>query len=263
MGILFEKLLKTSNMERAFNKAKRKRTVGIDNIAGKDICDRSKYLENLCYKISASQYFPKPPFIISKLNYDNIKIITFHILSFEDQVVEFAIRNVLYDYWRALFELYPCSARRGKEEEVFINHIKEGYEEENNYIITDLKKFTESINIDLLYKDIYAHCEDADIIDLIDKCLFSYYGRMNGLPLGQILTTFLPNIYLLDIEKQLPTYYRYFDCFVFPFHYENPKEILCYFSDILTRRFLAMNDGKTKILISPKINQLISTVKGV
>lgn len=263
MGILFERLLEKNNMERAFNKAKRKKTVGTDNIAGKDIGDKSNYLEDLSNKILYGLYSPVPPVIITKLDYDNIKTITLHIQAFGDQVVEFAIRNVLYDCWDLLFKMYPYSARRGKEERIFINHLQKEYREGSNYIITDLKKFTDSINIKLLYEDLYTLCKDNDLIDLIDKCLFSFHDRMLGLPLGHILTTFLPNIYLLDVERQLPFYHRYFDCFVFPFQNEDSENILNFFANVLDKKNLSMNDRKTKILIKPSIEQLLDAVKGV
>lgn len=263
MGILLEKLLEMNNMERAFNKAKRKKTIGIDKIAGKEISDKNGYLNDLSNKISCGLYSPIPPVIITKLNYDNIKTITLHVQAFRDQVVEFAIKNILYDCWEPLFRLYPYSARRGKEEKVFIDYLQKSYMEGNNYIITDIRKFTDSITVELLYKDLYACCKDRDLLDLIDKCLFTFHDKTLGLPLGHILTTFLPNIYLLDIEKQLTVYFRYFDCFVFPYKYEEPGNILNYFADVLNTKHLSMNDEKTKILIRPSLDKLLAAVKGV
>lgn len=159
--------------------------------------------------------------------------------------------------------MYPNSSRRGKERKNFIDNIKRTYNEKNNYIVTDLENFTNSINIDMLYEDLYKQTEDGEIIDLIDKILFSYYNKNQGLPLGRILTTFLPNIYLIDIEKELFEYYRYFDCFVFPFFDENPKELLQNFTKNISKKFLRLNNKKTKVLKKPTIEVLLSTVEGV
>lgn len=263
MGFLLDRVLEPGNMERAFNRARRKGTTGIDNVCGKDISNKSMYLNCLCNKIISNQYVSKPPIVKSKIDYDGNKIIKLQIASFEDQVIEFAIRNILSEHFQGIFDLHPNSSRRGKERKNFIDNIKRTYNEKNNYIVTDLENFTNSINIDMLYEDLYKQTEDGEIIDLIDKSLFSYYNKNQGLPLGRILTTFLPNIYLIDIEKELFEYYRYFDCFVFPFFDENPKELLQNFTKNISKKFLRLNNKKTKVLKKPTIEVLLSTVEGV
>ena len=119
------------------------------------------------------------------------------------------------------------------------------------------------MNIVLLYENIYKETADQELVDLIDVCLFSHNDKANGLPLGQILTTFLPNIYLLEIESHLPRYYRYFDCFVFPFRQDGADRILKEFRELIGKKGLAINEKKTKAVLGPELCDLLAVVEAV
>lgn len=261
MDMNYNNLLSIENLQNAFNKARRKGTVGSDGVLGKKIIDRNGFVLNLREKILTDKYYPQAPVRLSKLNYDNIRTIHYEIVCFEDQVVQFAIRNVINDCCKKMFEKQKNVFRHYGELEQYVSTIVNEYADFNYYIV-DLKDFFASINIDILYSDIMKYCNSKNIIKIVDKCLYSYNDKNSGLPLGHILSTFLPHVYMISIDDQLSNYYRFSDCFVFKFKGEH-SGFIDKFIGIISEKKLSINEKKTRILFNPSLEELKQSVVGI
>ncbi len=255
---IYEKIISYENLLNSFNKARRHSTVGSDGIYGKTIKNRTDFICKLQTKLVDGTYIPKQPLRMSKMNYDNIKKLNYEISCFEDQVVEYAIRNILQKLYDEKLTYGKNIFWRKKDFERFRSSIVKEYEL-TNYYITDIKNFTDSIDVELLYLDIMEFYQSKSVVDLIDKCLFTYNNKKNGLPLGHILTTFLPQIYLLKIDCQLNKFYRFNDCFVFKIENSLFPEV---FNTILSNKKLTINPQKSCILYTPDLSTLLSEVEG-
>lgn len=257
MKIYYE-ITNYENLLNAFNKARRHSTVGYDGICGKTIKNRTDFIYKLQSKLLDGTYVPQQPLRLTKINYDNIKKIDYEISCFEDQVVEYAIRNILQYLYEQKSACVKNVFWRKRDFKIFRSRVADEYELAN-YYITDIKNFTNSIDIELLYLDIMECCKSERTIELIDKCLFTYNDKKDGLPLGHVLTTFLPQIYLLKIDYQLDNFYRFNDCYVFKMDNSTLPEI---FGKILSTKKLEINSQKSCILYDPTLDKLLTEIEG-
>lgn len=255
---IYKEITSYENLLSAFNKARRHSTVGCDGICGKTIKNRTDFIYKLQSKLVNGAYVPQRPLRLTKINYDNIKKIDYEILCFEDQVVEYAIRNILQYLYEQKSACVKNVFWRKREFKSFRALIEDEYELAN-YYITDIKNFAKSIDVELLYLDIMECCQSQKTIDLINKCLFTYNDQKDGLPLGHVLTTFLPQLYLLKIDCQLNNFYRFNDCYVFKMH---NGTLLGKFDKILSTKKLEINLQKSIILYAPTLDKLLTEIEG-
>jgi len=156
---------------------------------------------------------------------------------FADRVVHHAIVNVLEPLYerRFIFDSYAC--RRGKGTHRAIGRAQYYLRRHRWSLKTDIVKFFPSVDHELLLERLQRNLRDAALLELLGRILNSGVGvfageqiyqpfpgddlfsvlRPVGLPIGNLTSQFLANVYLdpLDhfIREQLrvPGYVRYSD----------------------------------------------------
>ena len=153
-----------------------------------------------------------------------------HKASVRDRLLHHAIYRILYPFFDKTFlsESYSCRINKGTHKA--INKFRKfNFKESKNHYRTlwvlkcDIKKFFASIDQKILLEILAKYILDKNIIWLLSKIIFSFNtkDKLNtGLPLGNLTSQLLVNIYLNEFDKfikhrlKVKYYIRYADDFV-------------------------------------------------
>jgi len=185
----------------------------------KNIYDLYLDLKNKTYKHGNYEQFsindPKPRII--------------HKAKVRDRLLHRAIYRILYSYFDTRFigDSYSCRNMKGTHRAM--NRLRHfGWKASFNHSRTlwalkcDIRKFFASIDHQILYTVIKRHNIDTDTLWLIEKVVESFNSTQKGkgLPLGNLTSQLLVNIYLNEFDQYLKHilkvkyYVRYADDFV-------------------------------------------------
>jgi len=142
------------------------------------------------------------------------------VAPFIDRVVHHAIINVLEPIYEKIFiyDSYATRKEKGTHKAIF---RAQNYIRKNKwYFKTDIKKYFDNINHNILINIIKRKIKDKKLILLMEKIVRN--GGINGigLPIGNLTSQFLANVYLdkldhyIKEELQIKYYIRYMDDFV-------------------------------------------------
>ncbi len=153
-----------------------------------------------------------------------------HIASVRDRLLHHAIYRVLCRHFDRVFIFDSYSCRRKKGTHRSLNRFREyARDASHNHTRTvwvlkcDIKKFFANINHKILKEILARHIEDTDTLGLFGKIIDSFRtdGRSGtGLPLGNLTSQLLVNIYMNDFDQFLKQklhiqhFVRYADDFV-------------------------------------------------
>lgn len=217
-GNLFEKIIDTGNIHKAYKAAKKGKTWQ-DTIKKFD-----RNTENNLLKIQESLI--NKTFTTSKYT---LKIIhepkerTIYRLPFNpDRIVQHALMNVLEPIWEGLFihDSYACRKGKGihKASQKTMQFIREVGA--NGYCLKmDISKFYPSMNHDILYRIIQRKIKCKDTLALIEDIIYSMDGGKN-VPIGNYTSQWFGNLYMNEIdqflkhEHKVKYYLRYCDDFL-------------------------------------------------
>lgn len=217
-GNLFEKIIDTGNIHKAYKEAKKGKTWQ-DTIKKFD-----RNTENNLLKIQESLI--NKTFTTSKYT---LKIIhepkerTIYRLPFNpDRIVQHALMNVLEPIWEGLFihDSYACRKGKGihKASQKTMQFIREVGA--NGYCLKmDISKFYPSMNHDILYEIIRRKIKCKDTLGLIEDIIYSMDGGKN-VPIGNYTSQWFGNLYMNEIdqflkhEHKVRYYLRYCDDFL-------------------------------------------------
>lgn len=152
-----------------------------------------------------------------------------HKASVRDRLLHHALYRRLYPFFDRTFiaDSYSCRLNRGTHKA--INQFRAyAYKVSQNHTCTawvlqcDIKKFFASIDQTALMRIIGKYIPDTDILWLLSRIVSSFFStkRGKGLPLGNVTSQLLVNIYMNEFDqfakhKLKATYYiRYADDFV-------------------------------------------------
>ena len=152
-----------------------------------------------------------------------------HKANVRDRLLHHAIYNILYPYFdtRFIYDSYSCRDIKGTHRAM--NRLKYfGRKASFNHSRTlwvlkcDIRKFFASIDHQVLYSVIKRHDIDANTLWLIEKVVESFNSTQKGkgLPLGNLTSQLLVNIYLNEFDQymkhilKVKYYVRYADDFV-------------------------------------------------
>ena len=180
-------------------------------------------LANKTYKHSPYQAF----------NISDPKPRSIHKASVRDRLLHHAIYRVLYPFFDRTFIADSYSCRLNKGTHKAISQFRAySYKASQNHTRTvwvlkcDIKKFFASIDQRILLDIVGHYISDNDIRWLISQIIFSFHStqRGKGLPLGNLTSQLLVNIYMNELDQfvkhQLKAkyYIRYADDFIFLLH---------------------------------------------
>ena len=223
LGHSFEEIISTENLLkswREFLKGKRKREdvqVFALNLMD-NIINLHEDLSNHTYNHGPYQAFrindPKPRQI--------------HKSSVQDRLLHHAVHRILYPFFdrKFIFDSYSC--RLGKGTYRAINRFRSfAYKASRNHTKTcwvlkcDIRKFFENINHDILFSILQHRISDRETMLLLENIIRSFSSAPGrGLPLGNLTSQLLINIYMNEFDQivkhyfKIKYYIRYADDFV-------------------------------------------------
>jgi len=210
---LFPKIYEIKNLWQAWNRIKRKGSVGgIDNVSI-EIFERKleHNLKEINQSLQRETYIPEPTkrILIPKDNLkENRKIA---IPTIKDKIVQEATRSIIEPPFNSIFidSSFAYRPNRGPQKAIYkVEHyIKEG----NIWIATfDIDDFFDSINHKLLMRLISNKIWEKEILRLIELWLKMGVIEKNkwvdlsvGIPQGGNISPLLSNIYLHQFDKEM------------------------------------------------------------
>jgi retron-type reverse transcriptase len=153
-----------------------------------------------------------------------------HKAHVRDRLVHHAIYRILYSYFdtKFIYDSYSCRLRKGTHKasnrfKDFINKVSRNYTKQCFVLKCDMKKFFANIDHVILIRILEKHIHDRDIQYLLNNIISSFHSTRDcvGLPLGNLTSQLLVNIYMNEFDKyikhvlKIKYYIRYADDFVF------------------------------------------------
>ena len=137
---------------------------------------------------------------------------------FDERVLHHAIMNVcepVFDRW-LIDDTYACRKRKGREAAVA---RAAGFSKRGVWFLKlDIRKYFDSIAHNQLRGLLRRRLKDRQVLDLLDRILFSFRGAIGcGLPIGSLTSQHLANFYLGWFDRfvketlRLRGYVRYMD----------------------------------------------------
>lgn len=153
---------------------------------------------------------------------DNKKRIV-SVAGIKDRIVHRIIYDYLYEIFDRtfIFDLWSC--RRGKGLHSAIYRAKQLVSKYPGLYFwrSDIKKFFDNVDQNLLYDLVCLKVVDREILSLIREVIFSYNQSIKiGIPIGNLTSQIFANIYLNELDR----------CFI---HQLKPKAYMRYGDDIL------------------------------
>lgn len=183
-----------------------------------------------------------------------------HIAEIRDRVLHRAVYRILYPFFdrKFIFDSYSC--RLGKGTHKALDRFRDfGKKASFNHTKTvwilkgDIRKCFASIDQKILFEILKENIKDRDTLILLRTIIKSFFSSViyKGLPLGNLTSQLLVNIYLNEFDQyvkhklKIKYYIRYADDFVFFSQNKNELEKLV----PVISEFLLM---KLKLTIHPK-----------
>lgn len=223
-GNLYPTFVQFDNLYLAFRKARK----GAAN--KKDTLEFSFYLEDLLLELQEqlknNHYHPKA--------YQYFKIYdpkerTISVACFEDRVVHHALINMLEPIFENCFIHHSYATRKNKGTHKAIHAAQRMLQGNQWFFKTDIDKYFESIQHDVLLALIRQKIKDQRLLVVIERIIKNAGHSNIGLPIGNLTSQFFANVYLNHfdhfVKHQLKAknYVRYMDDFVL---FSNNKEQL-------------------------------------
>ncbi|MBU6415450.1 reverse transcriptase/maturase family protein, partial [Patescibacteria group bacterium] len=152
-----------------------------------------------------------------------------HKASVRDRLLHHAIHRVLYPFFDKTFIADSFSCRIGKGTHKALNRFRQfAYRASANHTKTcwvlkcDIRKFFASIDQGILVDILRTHIPDSSALWLLERIMksFSSTAHGKGLPLGNLTSQLLANIYMNEFDRfakhslKAKHYIRYADDFV-------------------------------------------------
>jgi retron-type reverse transcriptase len=152
-----------------------------------------------------------------------------HKAQVRDRLLHHSIYRILYPFFDTLFISDSFSCRKYKGTHKALERFRSSaYKVSKNYTKTcwilkcDIRKFFASIDQDILIQILEKHIQDIEVINLIKivTSSFSSTEKGKGLPLGNLTSQLLVNIYMNEFDQWMKHvikakyYIRYADDFV-------------------------------------------------
>lgn len=224
VGGLFEQVISFENLYFAFRKAAK-------GAKGKLPSERFFYfleteLYNLKLELENNAYKPAPYHYFTVYEPKERKI---SVAPFRDRVVHHAIIRVIEPIYEKVFVYDSYATRKNKGTHKAIYRAQQFMRQNKWYFKTDISKYFESINHDILMTILRKKVKDPKLILLLQQIISRGGENGKGLPIGNLTSQFFANVYLDQLDHFLKDqlgikyYLRYMDDFVI--FNENKQEL--------------------------------------
>ena len=156
-----------------------------------------------------------------------------HKATVRDRLLHHAIYRVLYPYFdkKFIYDSYSCRQFKGTHRALnrfndFVMQVSQSNSRTCWVLKCDVRKFFASIDHEKLVQIFKRHIDDVDTVWLIERVIESFQsiGPGKGLPLGNLTSQLLVNVYMNEFDQyikhqlRLKYYLRYADDFVIMYH---------------------------------------------
>lgn len=194
-----------------------------------------------------------------------------HKATVRDRLLHHAIYRILYPYFDKKFiaDSYSCRLDKGTHKALQRFGSFTSKSSRNNtktcwVLKCDVKKFFASIDHEILMQILRKHIQDEDIVWLIGQVVASFHSteKGKGLPLGNLTSQLLVNIYLNEFDQfmkhnlKAKHYIRYADDFVI---LSQDKK---YLAELLTKINEFLNN-KLKLTLHPNKVSIGTLASGI
>lgn len=195
-----------------------------------------------------------------------------HKACVRDRLVHHAIYRILYPYFDNQFVYDSCSCRLEKGTHLAINRFRSYARQvsRNNtrtvWILKgDIRKFFASIDHSILKNILRSHIPDGDILWLLFQLIDSFCTKnmpMVGLPLGNLTSQLLVNIYLNEFDQfvkrelKIKCFIRYADDFAI---LHESRQYL----ESIVPKIAGFLESKLKLILHPKKLRIQTLASGV
>ncbi|MBU2638403.1 MAG: reverse transcriptase/maturase family protein [Nanoarchaeota archaeon] len=229
---LFEQLCSIENLELAFKKARKHKTLKLYIIDfEKNLAENLRALQN---ELASKTYTPLP---LNEFILRDPKTRKISVSDFRDRVVHHAVCNIIEPIFEKHFIYDSYANRKGKgnlkaiqrfdyfKRKVSCNGRKLGGLQDDNYVKgfalkADIKRYFDNVSHETLMNIISRKITDKNTLELIWKILRNHSTKSKGMPLGNLTSQFFANIYLNELDQFIKQnlkakyYLRYVDDFV-------------------------------------------------
>lgn len=145
---------------------------------------------------------------------------TIAVAPFRDRVVHHAVVQVLTPLYERMFIHDSYATRAGKGTHVAIRRAQGLMRAWPWYLKADVAKYFDNVDHDILIALLRRKIKDDRLLDLLEKIIRNASLLGIGLPVGNLTSQFLANVYLDPLDHELkdhwgvPGYVRYMDDWV-------------------------------------------------
>ena len=145
---------------------------------------------------------------------------TIAVAPFRDRVVHHAVVAVLEPIFERCFIFDSHATRKGKGTHAAIGRAQFFLRRWPWYLKMDVEKYFASVDHDILLALLARKIKDRRLLNLLERIIRNADGRGIGLPIGNLTSQFLANVYLdpfdhlLKDRWRIPGYVRYMDDWV-------------------------------------------------
>jgi retron-type reverse transcriptase len=187
-----------------------------------------------------------------------------HKASVRDRLLHHAMYRVLYPYFDRMFiaDSYSCRVGKGVHKALnrfnyFFNKVSRNNTRSCWVLKCDIRKFFASVDHEILVKILGKYIPDEDILWLLQNIISSFEstGPGKGLPLGNLTSQLLVNIYMNEFDQwmkhelKVKYYIRYADDFVILHENKVYLEEMISKIDVFLKEKLALSLHPDKVFI--------------
>lgn len=176
-----------------------------------------KYVSGIIESLRSLEYSPKPV-RRTYIPKHNGKLRPLGIPSFQDKLIQDAIRQILEAIYEPIFSDNSHGFRPGRSCHTAFDRIKYGFNGTKWFIEGDIKGCFDNIDHKVLLGILAEKIKDSKLINLIGAFLkagcmeeWKYFQTYSGTPQGGILSPILANIYLHELDKKVAEIKKRFD----------------------------------------------------
>mgnify|MGYP000698110521 FL=1 len=125
------------------------------------------------------------------------------VADFRDRIVHHGIVNILEPIYERIFIYNSYATRKNKGTHKAVKKAQQYLQDNFWYFKTDIKKYFDSIDHQLLISILNRKIKNQQLLDLMTKIIFNGGEQGKGLPIGNLTSQFLANIYLDQLDHYL------------------------------------------------------------
>lgn len=231
-GNIYEKICTLDNAVLAHKNARKDKLFydevkKIDNDLDNDI------LKNIVEKLKNKEYYLCEKDYVVFERFDKTKTREIWKLSYEPhRIVQWMIINQTKDIFINSYSHFSCASIPKRGIYYAQKFCKKYIKEYDYYLKIDIKKYFSNINQNILIEKLKKKFKDKDLIELLTIIIKS---TPKGLPIGSLLSQYLSNFYLNDLDGFLENkkdikFIRYMDDYVI---FANDKKTLHEILDVI------------------------------